>query len=426
MPITILMPALSPTMEQGNLVKWHKKEGDFVKSGEILAEIETDKATMEVEAIDEGILGKILILEGTQEVAVNTAIAILIEEGEDMETALEVAISQASCTPTSLEVPSIGDTPKISKNLPSSESTIQACRPNSPCEDTSTGRLFISPLARRMAQERGIDLTNIKGSGPLGRIIARDIEGSSPMVSGAIKSSSSFPTESGRDVPLSTMRQVIARRLTESKQTIPHFYLTIDLEIGELMTLRTSLNNTLKDHKITVNDFIVRAVALALQEVPESNASWLEDKIRYYSHSDIAIAVAIEGGLITPIVRAAETKGLVVLSREIKELVGRARDGKLKPQEFQGGSFSISNMGMYGIREFAAIINPPQAAIMAVGAGIEKPVVKKGQIQISTEMTVTLSVDHRVIDGKVGADFLNAFRQYIENPLFMLTDEWSF
>jgi len=432
MSTKILMPALSPTMEHGNLVKWHKKEGDLVKSGEILAEIETDKATMEVEAVDEGILLKILVEENTSNVAVNTPIALLIDEGENAETVLEAFFAETSLSMSSSET-MLAATPQASpavteqdhKNIleTGGESRTQENQENKSSDRSQAmeGRLFVSPLARRMAQERGINLTHIKGSGPLGRIVARDIE-AGPVATMPAKPAASLSLDAGRDEPLSTMRQVIARRLTESKQTVPHFYLSIDLEIDELLAIRARLNESLKDHKVSVNDFVVRAVALALQEVPEANASFLGDKIRYYEHSDIAIAVAIEGGLITPIVRAAETKNLVTLSREIKELVGRARDGKLKPQEYQGGSFSISNLGMYGIREFAAIINPPQAAILAVGAGAQRPLVKKGQLQVATQMTVTLSVDHRVIDGKVGADFLNALRQYMENPLFMMAE----
>ncbi len=409
MSIKILMPALSPTMEQGNLVKWHKKEGDAVKSGEVLAEIETDKATMEVEAVDEGILIKILVEAGSQDVAVNTPIALLIEEDEDREAALAAFSS---------EVPAVSKAAPIEVEKKSPAKTAAPMATQSTESVEGSDRLFVSPLARRMAEKHGINLDNIKGTGPRSRIIARDVEGCSAPARST--GTSNVTADPGRDEPLSTMRQVIAKRLTESKQTVPHFYLTIDLEIDELMAVRAHINETLTDHKVSVNDFVVRAVALALQEVPESNVSWMGDKIRYYDHSNIAIAVSIEGGLITPIVRAAETKAIVPLSREIKELVGRARDGKLKPNEFQGGSFSISNMGMYGVKEFSAIINPPQAAILAVGAGTERPIVKKGALEIATQMTVTLSVDHRAIDGKVGADFLNAFRQYIENPLFLV------
>ncbi len=401
MPIKILMPALSPTMTEGNLVKWHKKEGDVVKSGDLIAEIETDKATMEVEAVDEGIIGKILIPEASENVKINSTIAILLEKGESLADLEGFITTDAPLSPTKEVV------------LETVEPVIVAEVPRS----TSASRIFATPLAKRIAGDRGLNLAHITGSGPHGRIIKDDVLAYAPGRSTAAIISGPSPFQ---DRPVSNMRKVIGKRLTESKQTVPHFYLTIDCAIDALMQTRKSLNENLPNTKLTVNDFVVKAVGMALQEVPEANAIWLGDSIRYFNQADVSIAVALEDGLITPIVRSVNLKNLVALSSEIKELVQKAKDGKLKPEEFQGGAFTISNLGMYGIQQFGAIINPPQACILAVGAGVQKPVVVEGDIGIATLMTCTLSVDHRVVDGAVGSTFLAAFKKYIENPALLL------
>ncbi len=401
MPIKILMPALSPTMTEGNLVKWHKKEGDTVKSGDLIAEIETDKATMEVEAVDEGIIGKIVIPEATENVKVNSTIAVLLEKGESLVDLEGFVTTDAPLAPTKKVV------------LETVEPVVIPETPRS----TSASRIFATPLAKRIAGDRGLNLAHITGSGPHGRIIKDDVLAYTPGRSTAaiISGPSSF-----QDKPVSNMRKVIGKRLTESKQTVPHFYLTIDCAIDALMQTRKSLNDNLPNTKLTVNDFVVKAVGMALQKVPAANAIWLGDSIRYFSQADVSIAVALEDGLITPIVRAVNLKNLVALSSEIKELVQKAKDSKLKPEEFQGGAFTISNLGMYGIQQFGAIINPPQACILAVGAGVQKPVVIEGEIGVATLMTCTLSVDHRVVDGAVGSTFLAAFKKYIENPALLL------
>lgn len=422
MPIEILMPALSPTMTEGNLVTWLKKEGDAVSSGDIIAEIETDKATMEVETVDDGVLGKILVPAGTENVRVNSVIALLLEEGEassEIENYTEKGNEAEAEVPVSQPVDVMR------------EASVDAGVKHKSGDDVSISthtegaRVKISPLAKRLAKEKGLDLHTITGSGPKGRIIKRDIESQQnvPATSLAYTSGMAVSNDDGpayRDAPLSNMRKVIAKRLLESKQTVPHFYLTIEVLMDELLSVRKRLNEGLEEHKVTVNDFVIRAVALALRDVPEANASWLGDAVRYYRHSDISVAVAIDDGLITPILKAAELKSILTLSYEMKSLAARAREGKLKPDEFQGGSFSISNLGMYGIKEFSAIINPPQACILAVGAGSPRPVVKDGAIVPAVVMSCTLSVDHRVVDGKVGADFMAAFKKYIENPLLMM------
>lgn len=420
MPIEVLMPALSPTMTDGNLVRWHKQEGDRVSPGDLLAEIETDKATMEVESIDDGVLAKILVPAGSEKVPVNKVIALIAEEGEDpqaLKYEKEPSGEPLSNTPKEASASSASTSLPITKMTPSSQPTPP--EPFVPAEiSKAKDRIFITPLARRLATEKGIDLKSLQGTGPRGRIVKRDIQehaGKNPLVA-----QNSLTGPAYEDKSISNMRKIIAQRLLESKQTVPHFYLTIDVNIDELLQVRKRLNEGLVNEKITVNDFVIRACALALRDVPAANTSWMENHIRYYHSADIAVAVAIEDGLITPIIKQAEQKSILAISREIKSLAQKARDGKLKPAEFQGGSFSISNLGMYGIKEFSAIINPPQACILAVGAGSPTPIVKDKEIRIATMMSATLSVDHRVVDGKVGAEFLAAYKQYMENPLLMM------
>ena len=435
MPTPILMPALSPTMTEGNLARWLKKEGETVKSGEVIAEIETDKATMEVEAVDEGVLAKILVPAGTEGVKVNTPIALLLGEGEDA-SALEAPPATA---PAAAAAPARGNG--------EAKPTAPAPAPPAPAPAVAAGaqegRIFASPLARRMAAQAGLDLRTIKGTGPGGRIVKADIEAAlaaprpvaapaAPAVAPAPGPVAPVPAPTPvpvspppgvafDEIPLSNMRKTIARRLAEAKATIPHFYLTIDVGLDALLDLRAKLNARPKvDYKLSVNDFIIKAVALALKKVPDCNASFAGDKILRWRDVDVAVAVAIEGGLITPVVRKADQKTLSVISAEMKDLAARARAGKLKPEEFQGGGFTISNLGMYGIREFAAIINPPQACILAVGAAEKRPVVEGEAIVARTLMTVTLSTDHRVVDGALGAEFLQAFKGLIEDPMGLL------
>jgi len=419
MPIEILMPALSPTMTEGNLVKWHKSEGDTVVSGDIIVEIETDKATMEVEAVDEGTMGKILIAEGAESVAVNTPIAILLEEGEDASAIADVTAAPAKAAPAKAETPSAPAPAAAAAPAPA------------PCVDGE--RTFASPLARRMAAQAGLDIAAIAGSGPHGRVVKRDVEGAlAGGAPAAAKAPAAAPAPVGAapgmppftEQPNSNMRKVIARRLAESKRDAPHFYLTVDCEIDALLTARKALNERSPEgegaYKISVNDFVIRAAALALRDVPAANASWTDAAIRVYRGVDVSVAVAIPDGLITPIVRGADQKGLATISNEMKDLAKRAREGKLSPEEFQGGTFSISNLGMFGIKEFAAVINPPQGAILAVGAGEQRAVVKENALTIATVMSCTLSIDHRVVDGSVGATFLGVFKKYVEEPLSML------
>ncbi len=406
MPIEILMPALSPTMTEGNLAKWHKKEGDTINAGDVIAEIETDKATMEVEAVDEGILGKILVGEGTQSVQVNQAIAVLLIEGE---SAKDIAVT-ASKTPA----PATAEKVVVAANDKAAPAVAMHPAPGG-------GRVFASPLAKRIAAERGIDLKTIKGSGPNGRIVRADVENAK--AAGAKPASApaaAFGLPPARMEPNSNIRKVIAKRLTESKQQVPHFYLNIDVELDALLSLRKQINARDGAVKLSVNDFIIKACGLALMEVPAANASWTDEGIHYYEWPDISVAVAIDGGLITPIIRQAHDKRLPALSEEMKDLAARARAGKLKPEEFQGGTFSLSNLGMFGIKNFNAIINPPQGCILAVGAGSEQAVVKNGKIEIANVMTATLSVDHRVVDGAVGAQFLAAFKKLVEDPLSLV------
>jgi pyruvate dehydrogenase E2 component (dihydrolipoamide acetyltransferase) len=407
-------------MTEGNLVRWLKKEGEMVKAGQILAEIETDKATMELEAVDEGILAKILVPEGTESVAVKTPIALLLEEDEDpsaLEDMLGGMMKQSISSPPP-EAPH-PESPSQMIQAPEAQ-PLQAIVPSS-----QPTRIFATPLARRIADQQGINLSSLSGSGPHGRIIKSDVDhalAAGPVFEEKVPSEArSQPLvygESGyADIPLTNMRKVIAKRLTESKQQVPHFYLTVDCELDALLQLRSQINDRLDEGKLSVNDFIVRATALALMKVPAANASWQDTHIRHYQAADVCVAVAIESGLVTPIVRSAHLKSLTTLSTEIKSLADRARAGKLKPEEFQGGGFTISNLGMYGIRDFAAIINPPQACILAIGAGEKRPIVKKDTLQIATLMTCTLSADHRVVDGATGANFLAAFKALIEDPL---------
>ncbi|MDO8606435.1 MAG: pyruvate dehydrogenase complex dihydrolipoamide acetyltransferase [Phaeospirillum sp.] len=418
MPVQILMPALSPTMTEGNLAKWLKNEGDAVKSGDIICEIETDKATMEFEAADEGVLGKILVPGGTSGVKVNQIIAVLLLDGEDASALM--AASAAAPAPAA------------------AVATVPAAIPSAaPAGHALAGdRVFASPLAKRIARDGNLDLKTVKGSGPHGRIVKADVEAA--IASGPVKAVPVTATPAAapkpvptpvaaspfepafEEVPNTSMRKIIARRLTEAKSTIPHFYLSIDCELDALLKVRAELNGRSDAYKLSVNDFVVRAVALALKKVPAANASWGEDAIKRYTDVDISVAVATPTGLITPIVHHADHKGLAQISNEMKALAVKARDGKLKPEEFQGGGFTISNLGMFGVKDFAAIINPPQGCILAVGAGEQRPVVKAGALAVATVMTVTLSVDHRVVDGAVGAGFLAAFKALIEDPLSML------
>jgi pyruvate dehydrogenase E2 component (dihydrolipoamide acetyltransferase) len=435
MPISILMPALSPTMTEGNLVAWHKQEGDTISPGEVIAEIETDKATMEVEAVDEGKLGKILISAGTEGVAVNTTIGVILEDGEtleDLKEDSELFKPEASkpILPNKLEALLEEDNvQKVVEDTGTSSVEILADMTIIP---NQTDRVFSSPLARRMAEQAGIDIGTVKGSGPNGRIIKDDID--SILKKGMPDDDGIMAKQLSSEVTVSTevagpvyeanlntpMRKVIARRLTESKQTAPHFYMVTDCEIDTLLETRSQLNEKIENGKISVNDLIIRASALALKQVPMANASWTEEETRVYKNVDISVAVAIDGGLITPIVKDAGNKGLKAISEEMKDLAERAKSGKLMPEEYQGGTFSISNLGMYGVKEFSAVINPPQGAILAVGMGEKRPVVKDNALSIATIMTCTLSVDHRVVDGAVGAQFLSAFKKLIEDPLRML------
>jgi pyruvate dehydrogenase E2 component (dihydrolipoamide acetyltransferase) len=436
MPIQILMPALSPTMTEGNLAKWLKREGDEVHSGDVLAEIETDKATMEYEAVDDGRLGKILVPEGAQGIKVNQPIAVLLGEGEDSSALEKLAAAPTAAAPAAPREQEAAQ-PAPTRAPPTTQ----------PAPARGDGRIFASPLARRMAQQAGLDLGTITGSGPQGRIVKADIEAAlsaprrapaappraeaapqilpapAPVPAPAVSKERVIALAGNlpcTERPLTPMRRVIARRLTEAKQTIPHFYLTIDCEIDELLKFRTELNAKSDAYRISVNDFVIRAAALALRQVPAANASWSDEAILLWDTVDIALAVALEDGLITPIVKNADRKGLATIANETKDLAARARAGKLKLEEFQGGTFSISNLGMFGIRDFAAVINPPHGGILAVGAGEQRPVVKNGALAIATVMSCTLACDHRVVDGAVGAQFLAAFKKLVEDPLTML------
>ncbi len=420
MPTPILMPALSPTMTEGTLANWLKAEGDTIESGDVIAEIETDKATMEVEAVDEGVLGKILIAAGTQNVAVNAEIGVLLADGESMEDYKPAASSPAE----KVEKEDSSSAPVRQDEevaVAATPSPAPVSKPQS--KPNNSGRIFASPLAKRLAKDASIDLSTVTGTGPKGRIIKVDIENYQPPKATAQQASNDLSFDAKGMPPArieqpSTMRQVIARRLTESKQTVPHFYLTVEVALDALMALRKQINERENNPvKLTVNDFIIRASALALKEVPAANASWQDDGVHYYERADISVAVAINGGLITPILRGADQKRLPELSTEMKDLGGRAKAGKLLPEEFTGGTFSISNLGMFGISNFQAIVNPPQGAILAIGAGSQKVVIKDGQMVSATIMNCTLSVDHRVVDGAVGAEFMAAFKRLMEDPI---------
>jgi pyruvate dehydrogenase E2 component (dihydrolipoamide acetyltransferase) len=470
MPINILMPALSPTMEKGNLAKWLKQEGEAVKAGDVIAEIETDKATMEVEAVDEGVLAKILVAEGTADVPVNELIAVLAGEGEDVKQVASSASAGADGSgtakpaqhaakdadapaPASVTAPieppaGATDAPQGEKGAaPSADHDVARPATNG----QGSGRIFSSPLARRLAKEAGIDLSQVIGSGPHGRVIARDIEQArlgkglrapveapsaaavppapSPEMRapGDDKIRALFEPGSYEIVPHDSMRKIIAHRLTQSKLTIPHFYLSVDCALDQLLAAREQINTAAPKSedgktvlKLSVNDFVIKALALALQKVRDANVTWTEGGMLKHKHSDVGVAVAIAGGLITPVIRRAETKSLSVISQEMKDLAGRARARRLKPEEYQGGTTAVSNLGMYGIKDFAAVINPPHATILAVGTGEKRAVVRNGAVIISTQMTVTLSTDHRAVDGALGAELIGAFKALIENPVMML------
>lgn len=414
MPVKILMPALSPTMEHGNLAKWIKKEGETVSAGEVIAEIETDKATMEVEAVDEGILGKIMVQEGTQEVAVNSLIAVLLEEGED-SSAIDDFIAKESNGPAPVaknegeNKPPVQEEPALSKHTSISEQKV--------AKPEDSARIFASPLARRIAKNEGINLSSIVGTGPRGRIVKADV-----LLGGNEKGRIRRHRQECNLVPNNNMRKVIAKRLVESKQTVPHFYLSIECSMDSILEARAQINASFgedKTKKLSVNDFVILATAKALKDVPEANASWSDEAIMMYNNIDISVAVAIDGGLITPIIRNADQKEITKISAEMKDLAKRARENSLKPEEFQGGGFSISNLGMYGIKSFNAIVNPPQGCILSVGASSKRAVVVEDKIAVRTMMDVSLSCDHRVVDGAVGALFLNAFKKYIESPVLM-------
>ncbi|MFS2174825.1 pyruvate dehydrogenase complex dihydrolipoamide acetyltransferase [Rhizobium pisi] len=447
MPINITMPALSPTMEEGNLSKWLVKEGDTVKSGDVIAEIETDKATMEVEAVDEGTVAKLVVPAGTEGVKVNALIAVLAADGEDVAAA---ASGAGSAAPKAEAAPA----PKADA-APAQSAPAPAATP-APAVATAAvsvdgNRTFSSPLARRLAKEAGIDLSAVAGSGPHGRVVKSDIEAAvagggakaaapapapqaaAPAPAAAAPKGASeeavlklFEPGSYELVPHDGMRKTIARRLVESKQTIPHFYVSVDCELDALMALRAQLNDAAprKDnapaYKLSVNDMVIKAMALALRDVPDANVSWTDNNMVKHKYADVGVAVSIPGGLITPIIRKAEQKTLSAISNEMRDLGKRAKDRKLKPEEYQGGTSSVSNMGMMGVKNFAAVVNPPHATILAVGAGEQRVVVKKGEMAIATVMTVTLSTDHRCVDGALGAELLQAFKGYIENPMGML------
>lgn len=431
MPTNILMPALSPTMTEGTLAKWLKKEGDNVKAGDVIAEIETDKATMEVEAVDEGKLAKILISAGTSGVAVNTPIAVLLDDGEDASAIKSGPAANTNPAPQAAPAPASSAAPSAPAAAP-----VAAAPAAHAAADGS--RVFASPLARRIAAEKGVDLQSVQGSGPHGRIVKADVvnaKAGAAAPAPAAKPASGAPAASGpnakqladmlgmayTEIPNNNIKKVTARRLTEAKQTIPHFYLSVDCVLDQLLAARAQMNEAADGaYKLSVNDFIIKANAMALKAYPPANTSWTDDAVIQYTHSDISVAVATPNGLITPIIKKAETKSLSQISNEMKDLAKRAKDGKLKPDEFQGGSFSISNLGMFGVKNFQAIVNPPQSCIMAVGAGEERVVVENGQMVVRTVMTVTLSTDHRSVDGAVGAEYLQHFKRFIENPVLML------
>ena len=436
MSIDVLMPALSPTMEEGTLAKWHVKKGDTVKSGDVIAEIETDKATMEVEAVDEGVVEEILVPEGTEEVKVNSPIARLSGEGE--ATAAPAAKAPEAPKAEAAKPAQAPTTPAAPAAAPSTPPATASA----PAAKSAGQRIFASPLARRIAEQKGVDLGSVQGSGPHGRIIKADVEAAKPGQAklptapsgqpGATPAAAprqvqslaqmGIPDGSYDLVPLDGMRKTVARRMTESFRDVPHFPLTIDLNIDSLLAARVKINAMLEKQgvKVSVNDLVIKAAAVALKQVPEANASYSPEGIAMHHHADVAIAVALEHGLITPIIRGAELKGLAQIATEAKDLAERARSKKLKPEEFQGGTFSVSNLGMFGIKSFASIINEPQGAILSVGAGEKRPVVIDGQLAVATVMTVTLTCDHRVVDGAIGARWLQAFKALIEDPITMI------
>jgi pyruvate dehydrogenase E2 component (dihydrolipoamide acetyltransferase) len=451
MPINILMPALSPTMEKGNLAKWLKKEGDPVKTGDVIAEIETDKATMEYEAVDDGVMAKIVVPEGTADVAVNQLIAVMAQEGEDVKAAAAgaekgapAAKAPAAAAPPQ---PAAATAPASAPAKPAATPTTQAAPSPAAVNGAGGNRVFSSPLARRLAKDAGIDLGRIQGTGPHGRVIARDVE--TAKAGGGLRAPSATPAATSGPaiapsmsdqqiralyedgsydfIPHDGMRRTIAQRLTASTQTIPHFYLTIDCDIGKLLEAREEINvSAPKDkdgkpaYKLSVNDFVIKALGLALQKVPDANVSWTEAGMLKHKHSDVGVAVAMPNGLITPIIRSAESKSLSAISNEMKDFAARARARKLKPNEYQGGTTSVSNLGMYGIKDFTAVINPPQSTILAVGTGEERAVVRDGKVVAAHIMSVTMSCDHRAVDGALGAVLIGAFKSLIENPVMML------
>jgi pyruvate dehydrogenase E2 component (dihydrolipoamide acetyltransferase) len=453
MPINILMPALSPTMEKGNLAKWLKKEGDKVKSGDVIAEIETDKATMEVEAVDEGTLAKIVVPEGTQDVSVNDVIAVLAGDGEDVKAAGAGAASAPPKAAPAAEAPATAKpapTPApaaapAAKAAPTPAAAAPAPQAAAAPQANGHARIFSSPLARRLAREAGIELARITGSGPHGRVIARDVEeaksgkglkapaaapAGAPLVAPSMSDKqirALFEDGSYEVIPHDGMRRTIAQRLTASVQTVPHFYLTMDCNIGKLVEAREEINAAApkdKDgkpaYKLSVNDFVIKALAIALQRIPNANVSWTDGGMLKHKHSDVGVAVAMPGGLITPIIRKAETKPISKISAEMKDFAARARARRLKPEEYQGGTTAVSNLGMYGIKDFTAVINPPHATILAVGTGEERAIVKNGRIEVAQIMSVTLSCDHRAVDGALGAELIGAFKMLIENPVMMV------
>jgi pyruvate dehydrogenase E2 component (dihydrolipoamide acetyltransferase) len=450
MPINITMPALSPTMEEGNLAKWLVKEGDKVSSGDVIAEIETDKATMEVEAVDEGIVAKLVVPAGSEGVKVNALIAILAEEGEDVGEAAKGGSAAPAKTEATVEEPK-AEANAVKAEEPAKPAASAAKVEAAPAA-SSGDRVFASPLARRLAKESGLDLAKVGGTGPRGRIVKSDIEkavaGGSAKAESAPASAAASKTadvpvlakgasdeavlklfaEGSYDlVPHDGMRKVIAKRLVESKQTVPHFYVSVDCELDALLALRSQLNAAAPlskegtpSYKLSVNDMVIKAMALALRDVPDANVSWTETNMVKHKHVDVGVAVSIPGGLITPIIRKAELKTLSVISNEMKDLGKRAKDRKLKPEEFQGGTTAVSNMGMMGVKSFSAIVNTPHSTIIAIGAGEERVVVKKGEMKVANVMTVTLSTDHRTVDGALAAELIGAFKRYIENPMGML------
>ena len=439
MAINITMPALSPTMEEGNLAKWLVKEGDSVSAGDVIAEIETDKATMEVEAVDEGVIAKLVVDGGSEGVKVNAVIAVLAEEGEDVEMVAKAQIASSFTPEAATQAKESQATHQNAKSdAPKQEENLSTNNQLEIKSDIQMGngdnlRIFASPLARRIAKNAGFDLTTIHGSGPGGRIIKRDVENHTPLCATQLSPAPTsdqtlkmFAQGSYRLVPHDNMRKIIAHRLVESKQTVPHFYLHVDCQLDELLKIRSQMNAAATQidgkpiYKISINDMIIKALALGLRDVPDANVSWSEENMIHHLHSDVGVAVSIPGGLITPIVRNAEEKPLSLIANEMKDLAVRARNRKLKPQEYQGGSTAVSNLGMFGIGQFSAIINPPQATILAVGAGEKRAIVKEGELTIGTLMSATLSTDHRAVDGVLGAQLLSAFKQYIENPIAML------